>query len=237
MYCDQFLDEIQKIALPHRYTRIYISLCRKAASRAASKKDAQSLLNCRIESHHVLPKSFKILGMHEPNNLVHFTPREHFFAHLLLSKIFSNIRYRMLMISALVLLCSTGKFKNHTTSRIYEKLRTEFCEIQSKRASNQWAVPGAKAALSQSARDISLKPAAVERSRKAAEELMNDPDARKRVSVFQKGRIGVVHPISLVEKRILLNEFSQYEAQGFVKGRRTREERLAYKRIVNAKQP
>jgi hypothetical protein len=57
IYCQQYLDQIQSLAKPNKYTQWYLRLCRRAALRASTKKAAQEIVGY-VESHHVVPKSF-----------------------------------------------------------------------------------------------------------------------------------------------------------------------------------
>ena len=68
---------------PNKYINWYVSICKNASSRAATKKEAE-LIYPVIESHHVIPKSFQLGGEKDKNNLVHLTPREHYVCHKLL---------------------------------------------------------------------------------------------------------------------------------------------------------
>lgn len=62
----------------NKYTKTYLALVEKRRASPLSKADDYA------ESHHVIPKSLG--GSNRKDNLVLFTPREHFVAHLLLTK-------------------------------------------------------------------------------------------------------------------------------------------------------
>lgn len=68
--------------LSNKYTRIYHQLIDKR------KNDKMSKENVYCESHHIIPKSLG--GSNDPDNLVNLLPREHFLAHLLLTKMVEN---------------------------------------------------------------------------------------------------------------------------------------------------
>jgi hypothetical protein len=72
------------------------------------------------ERHHILPKAFG--GTDEENNLIILTAREHFIAHLLLSKIYGGK-----MIYALYMMSTRDGY----TNRRYEKARLEFSQMVS----------------------------------------------------------------------------------------------------------
>lgn len=68
-----------------------------------------------VEKHHIIPKALG--GTDDDFNIVELTPREHFIAHLLLSKIYGGkMKYALYMMST-----RTGY-----TNRIYGKLKEEF---------------------------------------------------------------------------------------------------------------
>lgn len=70
-----------------------------------------------FESHHILPRSMG--GSDNPDNLVNLTPREHFFAHLLLTKITAN-EHQIKMVYALRMMSGISKGKKIINSRLYE---------------------------------------------------------------------------------------------------------------------
>lgn len=73
------------------------------------------------ESHHILPKSMG--GSDDITNLVDLSPREHYMAHLILSKIVVE-QFRTQMVRAIVLM--SGKDPRNCSSKLYEKLRLEY---------------------------------------------------------------------------------------------------------------
>lgn len=94
------------------YQTIYDDLIKRGQGRGLNKK----LLPYYTELHHIIPKS--IGGSDFPDNLVLLTGREHFIAHLLLTKIHKNPK----MNYALWLMCNyNGDYKIH--SRFYESAR------------------------------------------------------------------------------------------------------------------
>lgn len=62
------------------YQKIYDDLISNARKRGWTKTSAP----CRIEIHHIIPKS--VGGSNHPNNLVALTVREHILAHVILAK-------------------------------------------------------------------------------------------------------------------------------------------------------
>jgi hypothetical protein len=121
LYCSEYLKQIISISKPNKYTNWYISLCAKAAIRSRDKKEARHILGY-IESHHILPKSFKMGGDKDADNLVHFTAREHFVSHILLTKMVDGDYYHK-MLHAAMRLSNRAKL-----SRLYSKTRIDYCE-------------------------------------------------------------------------------------------------------------
>lgn len=79
------------------------------------------------ERHHIIPKS--IGGTDDKENLVDLSAREHFFVHLLLTKIYSKGTpnyYKMVKAFMMMLVCRSDGQERFLTSRRYEKLRAEF---------------------------------------------------------------------------------------------------------------
>lgn len=78
--------------------------------------------NTYVEKHHILPRSLG--GTDEDSNLIALTAKEHFFAHLLLSKMFKNSSsYKMSSALIAMQMNSTGK-RHARTSRQYMLIRS-----------------------------------------------------------------------------------------------------------------
>lgn len=94
------------------YQTIYDKLVKRGQGRGHNKKSVPYY----TESHHIVPKSMG--GKDSNDNLVLLTAREHFIAHLLLSKIYKSDK----MNYALWRMCNyLGDYKIH--SRFYETVR------------------------------------------------------------------------------------------------------------------
>ena len=104
------------------YEKIYSALVEKAKVRGLDKSQHEGY----FEIHHIIPRCLG--GSNEKDNLVMFTAREHFIAHLLLWKAFPNedslMRAAMLMSS--FWRDSFGGVGVRTSSRLYETLRKEY---------------------------------------------------------------------------------------------------------------
>lgn len=103
--------------LDNKYTKWYMQLVEKAITR--DMKRSQKGLT---EAHHVLPKSIVKELRLEKTNLVIFTPKEHFIAHLLLTKMCIHAKDINKMSLAFHNLVSTDSHGNRHVpcSRIYE---------------------------------------------------------------------------------------------------------------------
>lgn len=97
------------------YQKIYNQLVEKGRLRGLIRGKG-------IEVHHILPKSMG--GSDEDSNLVSFTYKEHFLAHILLAKIYNNKQ----MHYALNRLTNTGKYK---TGAMYQFAREKHREVVS----------------------------------------------------------------------------------------------------------
>lgn len=97
------------------YRRIYFSLIRKRKN---------TLLNgCYFERHHIIPKSLG--GSDDKKNIVHLLAREHYIAHLLLARMFSNKikNAKMKLAVAIMLLNGKNQERYYINSRRFEKIR------------------------------------------------------------------------------------------------------------------
>lgn len=86
------------------------------------------------EWHHILPRSMG--GSDEKANLIKLTLREHFFAHLLLTKMTTGQHHRLMMDAIWGMLNRT---KMLISSRTYQSIRENFSKVASEKAKKQWA--------------------------------------------------------------------------------------------------
>lgn len=103
------------------YIKIYNSLVSNKADRRKGK-------DVYYESHHIIPKSLG--GGNEKSNLALLTPREHFIAHKLLTKIYPNswkMKFALFMMAQEDTKAAKGLFINSNT---YEKLRKDVVETR-----------------------------------------------------------------------------------------------------------
>ena len=116
------------------YKKVYDQLVEKAKPRGLDKTKHEGY----FEIHHIIPRCMG--GGDEESNLVMFTGREHYIAHMLLWKAYpeevSLMRAAFLMSSRV----KSGDFGNETRpigSRVYEKLRREYAQAVSEQVSGE----------------------------------------------------------------------------------------------------
>jgi hypothetical protein len=90
-------------------------------------------LGSYTEKHHIQPRSLG--GTDESSNLVALTAREHFICHWLLVKITTGKdRHKMLNALRMMRAEKSGQERYNTkiTARVYESIKQEYAELQSK---------------------------------------------------------------------------------------------------------
>ena len=111
------------------YEKIYASLIQK---RLVNKIDRTI---CQCEYHHIKPRSIYPELEDVPSNIIALTVKEHFFAHLLLQRIYRNkygrtsMQYKK-MLSAIRLMIDCKKYRVRRTSRLYERIRFEYYQAE-----------------------------------------------------------------------------------------------------------
>jgi len=107
--------------IKNKYTDIYYSIIERAQSRTISGYS---------ERHHIIPKSLG--GSDNADNLVTLTAREHYMCHLLLPKMLTGEnRYKMLC--AIIRMAHSNQPQRvKIPSRIYNRVKAEQAEMQSK---------------------------------------------------------------------------------------------------------
>ena len=112
--------------LENKYQEWYNSLISNAKNRS---------IEGYTEKHHIIPKSMG--GSNDSDNLVKLTAREHFIAHVLLTK-FTESTHKAKMIHALWRFCVGGnKNQKMVSSRYYEKLRIQFSELMQEKMTGE----------------------------------------------------------------------------------------------------
>jgi hypothetical protein len=105
------------------YSKIYFNIV---------ERRKQSPYDGYVEKHHIVPKSLG--GSDDKENLVALSAREHFIAHLLLTKMYSEGTpeyFKMIKSFMMMLTCKSNNQNRLINSKKYECLRIEFSKVQS----------------------------------------------------------------------------------------------------------
>lgn len=118
---------------PSKYSKWYDQLIEKAQSRVLPD-------DVYVEKHHIIPRSFG--GSNSKQNIVKFTAREHYVAHVLLWKMnFDPVHHSKMSYALRLMIFGAGTkkqlrdYKSH--SRIYESVRVEFSQYHSMNQSGE----------------------------------------------------------------------------------------------------
>ena len=104
------------------YLAIYNTLINRAKVRPKNSTDY-------YEIHHIIPKSMG--GDNSRNNLCNLTLKEHFFAHLLLTKIYPNNIKVHAAIWNMCNVLTVNKIKRYApSSRTYQNIRSDYMKIK-----------------------------------------------------------------------------------------------------------
>ena len=106
--------------IKNKYHSWYYNLIEKA-------RDRTKIDGCYYEAHHIIPRCMG--GTEEKTNLVNLTLREHYIAHLLLSKMFAGGESKRKMYFALWRMLLNVKKRN---SRVFEMYRKQYIEVSLK---------------------------------------------------------------------------------------------------------
>jgi hypothetical protein len=109
----------------NKYIKWYNNITENAKNR---------ILSDYTESHHIQPRSLG--GSDDVTNLVNLTPREHFICHWLLVKMTTGKDHHR-MLNALRMMRAENqnqqRYKTKITARVYESIKKEYAELQSKK--------------------------------------------------------------------------------------------------------
>ncbi len=191
---NNFLKIIQQTALPNKYTKWYIGVIDKALIHGKSGY---------TENHHIVPKSFaKILNIndiHDSENLVELSAKEHFICHMLLTKMFSGVLKQKMMyaIHRLAYSDNGNKPETYVSCRKYETIRKQHSlnisgagnPMFGKLHSNDTKTKMSTKAKKRSATDATRKK--MSESHKGDKNFMfgktHTPEARRKISENQQG--------------------------------------------------
>lgn len=101
--------------IDNKYSKWYFKLVETRQNRQANEY---------VEKHHIIPRSLG--GTDEPDNLINLTAREHFIAHLLLTKMYlGQYKYKMNFAFGMMLADNGNRGKRYTpSSRLYNIARS-----------------------------------------------------------------------------------------------------------------
>jgi hypothetical protein len=125
------LQELKNISTPNKYTNCYISLIEQALKRFKIDDSVQIIQNTRrarkqlgyVEGHHIIPRSIRPEFSNNHFNIVYLTAKEHFIAHLLLTKMFLG-KEQTKMIFAFRRIQHDNNGKRYT-SRLFSNLKSQ----------------------------------------------------------------------------------------------------------------
>jgi hypothetical protein len=129
-----------------------------------------------VEIHHVIPKC--IGGNNEKNNLVGLTPKEHFIAHYLLTKIYDNDK----IIIAFNIMC--GKTDGKSANDYGEQIK-KYRLIQSEIGKKTFSDPEKRRLASERRIRQNKSP---EFRNKLKQAFINNPELKKNISAYSKKR-------------------------------------------------
>ena len=114
---------VESISKKNKYLEIYRNIIIKGLGRGIDRKSLKEKYGY-VELHHILPKSFKMGGEKDKNNMVFLTAREHFIVHVCAIKIFDGI-FLAKMNYALNQLKSSNKYQErYFNSRFYNMAKS-----------------------------------------------------------------------------------------------------------------
>lgn len=119
-----YINIIREIAINNKYTKYYCNIIIKALARPQNKKVLNKNIGY-VESHHILPKSFKLGGETDKNNLVFLTAKEHFIVHLCATKMFKSVLKNKMIFAFRQLKCSNKHQNRKINSRLYSKIKPD----------------------------------------------------------------------------------------------------------------
>ena len=120
-----YIETIKTMALNNKYTKYYCNIIERALLRPQDRELLKQIYKY-VESHHILPKCFKLGGEKDKENLVFLTAKEHFIVHLCATKMFISM-FKNKMFFAFKQLRSSNKYQNrYMNSRLYEQIKPSF---------------------------------------------------------------------------------------------------------------
>lgn len=176
--------------LDNKYTKIYFELIENSKNRN---------LDCYFENHHIIPKSLG--GNNKKENIVKLTAREHYIAHLLLTKMCIEKKHKQKMCAAFLYMSTVRNdhTKERYNSKLYEYHRKGISKILSDQMSGEGNPMYGKSHSTETKIKIGKK-----NSRKTLTE-----EGRKRKSEYTKNNNPMHNPIHL--EKCALNHCKTWE--------------------------
>lgn len=161
-----YLELLKTHTKDSKYTNWYIAIISNSKNRT---------LEGYVEKHHILPKSFKLGGDKDKNNLAILTAREHLICHKLLVRMCISKKHRKSMYYALWRL--TTKYVVNT-SREYASVREKMATILSSTSKALWQDPEYIEKQAKATETKYKKPGYSEKRSELTKKQMSDPKQR-----------------------------------------------------------
>jgi len=119
-----YISILRSVSTQNRYLEWYCRIVQNGLSRAKTKSQAKNILGY-TEGHHIVPRSYKLGGKSNPDNLVYLSAKEHILVHRLLCK-FSQGEHQICALRAFHCMCvkdNGGQNKRHASSLQLGKAR------------------------------------------------------------------------------------------------------------------
>lgn len=119
-----YITLLRSVSIQNQYLEWYCKIVHRGLVRANTRIQAKIILGYS-EGHHIVPRSYKLGGETDKDNIVYLSAKEHVILHRLLCK-FSQGAYRTSMLYAFHIMCfndNGGNNKRYTTTHLLGKAR------------------------------------------------------------------------------------------------------------------
>jgi hypothetical protein len=140
----------------------------------------KQIIDGYFETHYIVPKSYG--GLNKKENLIKLTAKDHFFAHILLAKI-----YKGKMIFALNMMCKT-RTQTHKNKSIYEVFKKQIAKEISKVNKNKIVKQETKDKLSKTQTGKKHTLERIENNRNAQLGKVMTEETKEKISQSLKGK-------------------------------------------------
>lgn len=112
-----FLNKINNLSLDNKYSKWYTNIISNAINCSVKNEGY-------VEKHHILPKSFKMGGEKDKQNIVVLTGKQHYIVHLCLTKMFENALLKQKTAFCFLSMSRKNKHQQRRHSgKVYESLK------------------------------------------------------------------------------------------------------------------